>query len=328
VVDKVWSFQWLKKQCGKKGWFAPMPEEDWIERLRKHFLDNALSAHSFSKSISRAFDPNLLTFAVSTAETDRNQALERIHLYVRVQLFGWFVYIKRLDDLVEQLVEKKVKRIAIGSLEWFDVQKIATLAASAFVVGIDDAAEMIADHVIRYKNGDTPATKIKDNEPDVFEWFMIELICKWKGVTSSIKPPFVKATDVFHRIIDNWDSDISQELTELCDLHAKKLLSIKKSDNDLIIGLNYGLLFYIPVEILFIHKIRRLQGKASRLPSHYLLDSPLISTENYPSSGYDEVLQAAMDHCDLKSHNIQIPWEDRFQKLPPREWQNSVKLVL
>lgn len=328
MVSKTWSFEWLQKQCRGKGILAPQSSEDWLPSFWHYLRDESQPPHGFSGMLSTNYGGTILPLAVQVAQNDRKEALERVHLHVRVEAFAWTVYLRRLEDLVlmeleRQKTEKRF-RAPIGRLTWTDMTDLSMLTASAFVVGILDAADWLAEQVIRYKDVDSAATNFEE-QPLVFEWFMVELICKFKRMESSRISPPIGTTDIFHRILANWESNIDSELLELSDLHARKLLSIRKSNDDLITGLNYGINRFLPIELMFIGKVREQQGLSFKVPDHELFINPLISFDNYPESGFDAVLQIAADRCNLPEYKIVMPWEERFQLIPARSWQRVVE---
>ena len=133
----------------------------------------------------------------------------------------------------------------------------------------------------------------------------------------------------FAPVFENWNDSaaLEESVLSLCELHAQKAVDVELPDDDFIFGLNVGICCELPVEILFLRRVRQDLGMSIPDPDHPMLRSPLAQLPYpCPRSGYDECIAEIYGNCKEIMPDLLIPWEEELQAAGPGD-ERSVPVL-
>jgi len=146
--------------------------------------------------------------------------------------------------------------------------------------------------------------------------FLLRLYALWRGIelTATVYAGLAGAGP-FERVFDAWDdaAALEEATLRLCIMHAGKAADLSKPDDDLVFGVQTGLLSAYPAEILFLQRVRRELGLSVPNPDHPILRTPFMQMPfPCPKSGRDWCVDEVYGRCKALMPELRIEWEDEL----------------
>jgi hypothetical protein len=263
---------------------------------------------------------------------DRIQCLRRIHVCWRYSAFGWKAYLHRAEQLATEFPKKAFHRsLPIGDIDVNYSSGILMTMALASVLGEDDVHDWFGNRCLQMLDLNEPYVDPEAWKMGPLQPFLTWLFCKWKHSEERFRSLGTGNLGPFQCVVDAWNSpeDLDKAIQSLCDLHVRKVLQILKPDDDFIFGLAVGIGYYVPIEILYIQRIRKELGLSVPQPEHPFLSQPMAKIPfPCPRSGYDPFIAKSMQLCRIAMPDLAVPWEDRFQVGgPDTSWIQELDLA-
>jgi hypothetical protein len=284
-----------------------------VERLQTAIASESSTPQQIASVLGTSVAVSYWCQALIEASKDARGAWPLVHLVWRMNAFYSIVYFKRYAQLRhDQRVDYRSGKIRLNALDRQSIAGHLMNGAFSFVLGEDHAGSQHFDEIVRLL--DTNDSLV---EPSVFQeggthTFLLWLYFKWKGLQS---PTYLsRQHTAFEAIISSWNDEDRFQIgvLDLVKLHAQKSANWTKEDSEFVFGLQTGPYRELPVEIIFLLRVRRDLGLHVPDIDHPIMKSPISVPPFGASSPFEKNLWDAYERCRQLIPGLVIPWEDRI----------------
>jgi len=287
-----------------------------VKFFEESFSDSNRGPHNLGPLFQMSLGVTYWHEALLKVEKTPNEAWERIHLVWRGDALTQRVHLERLTQMARDFPDRHRRgRLGIASIDYDFLGQMLLSVAFSTSLGEDEAAWWLGDRLVQLAVNHDTITNSNMLTTGYTEPFLFRLYCAWRRQDVDLSELGVKDYGPFRAFFDRWHNAAAIEAAtlELCRLHASKSANVDREDSDLVFGLQSGPFQELPVEILFLQRVRRDLGLSVPNPEHPLLRSPLMRIPYpCPRSGFDPYLHRVYTKCKEMMPYLTIPWEEEI----------------
>jgi len=313
---RSWSFEKAARAARKA-----LSEADSFEANSEYFRERVSQPGLTPQVLAGCLTSSVLITrwleaVVLAEELSGEAAWKAVHLVWRYHAIDWRIYLDRATHLAEEFPEKlKRGRLGIGLIDAQSLAAILMTMAFAAAIGEDGPASWFGDRCVRLVADREGIVKPNGLDHGYTHKYLLRLYALWRGI--DLDPDRLALADAgpFEDVFQSWSSPAELEgaVLRLCRMHAGKAADLDKPDDDLVFGLQTGLLCEYPAEIIFLQRIRRELGLSVPNPDHPILRTPFMQMPfPCPKSGRDWCVDEVYGRCKALMPELRIEWEDEL----------------